>query len=690
MQIETILLQKKQLVSDIIKRWHLITGGQLAVLTADGKFIQGYNGDAASLFENDIQVLATGQVQLLPQTEAITAPLVLQGAIKGHLISHHSAPEHQPLLAWVADTLLQYLANEQSLQGMTDELIAAWDQLELVYRITQTLAEKTNLSDALNSILHEIINITRVESAFLLTLHNNEPISYVSAGNKDLVASIAENPSSAPLLMLNKQVLFNHRAALLQFWPEAPKEIRNFVATFVPHPNRVKSEKNLAILGLINNHQRSFTAGDVKLITAVAEQIGAIINTFRLQQELILKERMSRELEIAAEIQESLLPKTIPQVTGLNVDVSILPAYEVGGDFYDFISTDDKHLTIVVGDVAGKGVPAAMFTAMVRTMLRIETYHSQEPHIIVKRVNEVLHEDLWRAELFVTAFVATFDTKNNVLMYANAGHTPGIIYHAQSKTSRLLKSTSLPFGIFGYAHKTTQYVHLSSEDTLVLYSDGVSEALSPSGDRFGIQRLQHLIHQHADKSPQALKQTILKELNDFQRMDQLADDITLVVIKFSQPNTRQEAEKAWRVLETFPFNYKADTAYLADISHQVTTVCRAIENLPPTTKGDDFIYLVELAVSEICTNMIEHAYAGQEGFITGQISLSTTGIQIDIYDQGHSFDPNAVPPPISDPADPTEGGYGLHIVRQIMDVAEYQANTPRGNHWKLIKYIPPA
>lgn len=689
MQIETLLLQKKQFVSDVIKRWHLVTNGQLAILTAKGKFIQGYNGSAADLFEQDIQILPSGKVALAPQAQAIMAPLTMQGNVEGLLISRNTSPEQQPLLTWIADTLLQYLANEQSLQGMTDELIAAWDQLELVYRITQTLAEKSNLSDALNSILQEIITITRVESAFLLNLHNNEAISYISAGNKELVASIAEHSSSAPLVMLDKLVLFNNRAALLQFWPDAPKEMKNFIATFVPHPNRVKAEKNLAILGLINNRQRSFTAGDVKLITAVAEQIGAIINNFHLQQELILKERVSRELEIAAEIQESLLPQSIPQVTGLNVDVSILPAYEVGGDFYDFISTDDKHLTIVVGDVAGKGVPAAMFTAMVRTLLRIETYHSQEPHIIIKRVNEVLHEDLWRAELFVTAFVATFDTKNNVLMFANAGHTPGIIYHAQSKTSRLLKATSLPFGIFGYAHKTTQYVHLSSEDTLILYSDGVSEALSPSGERFGIQRLQHLIHQHADKSPQALKQTILKELDDFQQADELTDDITLAVIKFSQPNTRQEAEQAWRVLETFPFKYKADTAYLTEISHQVTTVCRAIEGLPPTTKGDDFIYLVELAVSEICTNMIEHAYAGREGFITGQISLSTTGVQIDIYDQGDSFDPNAVPPPMSDPADPTEGGYGLHIVRQIMDVAEYQANTPHGNHWKLIKYIPP-
>ena len=120
----------------------------------------------------------------------------------------------------------------------------------------------------------------------------------------------------------------------------------------------------------------------------------------------------------------------------------------------------------------------------------------------------------------------------------------------------------------------------------------------------------------------------------------------------------------------------------------MTTACRSLNSLPPDSKGDDFVYLVELAVSEICTNIIKHAYAGETGDISGRIVLTDLGIQIDIYDQGNSFNPNAVPPPISDPTDPAEGGYGLHIVRQIMDIAEYEAGAQQGNHWRLVKYLP--
>jgi serine/threonine-protein kinase RsbW len=120
----------------------------------------------------------------------------------------------------------------------------------------------------------------------------------------------------------------------------------------------------------------------------------------------------------------------------------------------------------------------------------------------------------------------------------------------------------------------------------------------------------------------------------------------------------------------------------------VTSACRSLENLPHDSRGDDFVYLVELAVSEIFTNIIEHAYAETQGMISGKITLTSVGVEIDVYDQGQGFNPNDVPPPISDPMDPSEGGYGLHIVRQIMDVAKYAVDTPTGNHWKLIKYLP--
>ena len=116
-------------------------------------------------------------------------------------------------------------------------------------------------------------------------------------------------------------------------------------------------------------------------------------------------------------------------------------------------------------------------------------------------------------------------------------------------------------------------------------------------------------------------------------------------------------------------------------------MCRSLPDLPSPPASDDFVYLVELAVSEICTNIIQHAYLVANGQIRGSLTPLANGIQIDLYDDGESFDPTTVPTPTTQVNNPNEGGYGLHIVRQIMDRVLYQANTPKGNHWRLIKYI---
>ena len=676
-----LLEQHLSVFQDVVRGWNQATGKALAFLSPQGDVIAAY-GQSPAHFQKQIVVSGADQLEPASGANLRLVPLMLQDEVAGYLLAESPSAGQESLLDWLADFLTTYLTNEHALEGMTDELIAAWNQLDLVYRITQTLAEQPNLTDALHSILQDVVSVIRAETGFIL-LEQNDKLECVTVGGQALPELVCQPTFVNRLTQLDHLLLFNNRRELLQFWPDAPEPLQNFIGTYI-----TSNSKNTATLGLLNKKPLPFNASDVKLVTAISEQLGAVIDNYQLQQELIARERVERELEIAAEIQDSLLPKNIPHVPGLSIDVSILPAYEVGGDFYDFIAADPNQLTIILGDVAGKGIPAAMFTSMVRTMLKTEAYHSQEPHIILKRVNDIIAHDLWQAELFITAFVATFDTKNNVLLYASAGHIPGIIYHAQSKTSRLLKATSLPLGVTGYAAKITQYVHLSPGDTLVLFSDGITDTRNPQGEYFGLQRVQNLIHQHADKSPSILKQIILRALSDFSQTDVADDDIALTVAKFLQEEPRIQPIQDWKVLQTIPFQYKADTIHLVDISRQVTHACRVLENLPSDSRGDDFVYLVELAVSEICTNMIEHAYADTPGYITGQITLTNLGVQIDIYDQGRSFNPDAIPPPISDPMDPSEGGYGLHIVRQIMDIAEYEANTPQGNHWRLVKYLP--
>ncbi|MEM7030687.1 MAG: SpoIIE family protein phosphatase [Chloroflexota bacterium] len=685
--IELLLQQRPDLFDNLAARWHTATEGELILLSNSGQIIKGYNGTHA--LDSIIQQGQSGEMYVKPAANAIITPMLVHGERKGYLLSCNSLESQLPMLSWAADILLDHLNSEQALQGMTDELIVAWDQLELVYRITQTLGEHSNLSNVLHSTLEEITKVVTVELAFILYGYNGR-LNCVLAGEEGVDPAILTNQVLLDsLATFNQLTVFNNREPVLDVWPDAPSNLYNFIGAPIITDGSV-----VVGLGLINNHKQhlphDFTAGHGKLITSVCEQIGAIFDYFTLQDDLIAQERLRRELEIAAQIQESLLPGKLPDTPGLKIDVTTLPAYEVGGDFYDFVENDANQITAIIGDVAGKGIPAAMVTSMIRTMLRVEASRNQEPHAIIQQAHQALYEDLSRADLFVTAFVATLDANTNALMYANAGHVPAIIYHSNAKTPRLLKATSLPIGVtHQITDQVTQYVHVSPGDTLVIYSDGVFEATNAEGEQFGIEGIQDLVSQYADSTtPAELKDIILDRLSSFSDSKSRADDLTLAIIKFTPQTVIDQAARKGDTLRTLPFTYKADTIHLDDICTTVTNACRDLRNLVDQTVEDDFIYLVELAMSEIFTNIIEHAYKNIEGNITGSLELMNTGIEINVYDQGEGFNPNAVPPPISNPLDPSEGGYGLHIVRQIMDVAHYEVDTPLGNHWRLIKYLP--
>ena len=353
------------------------------------------------------------------------------------------------------------------------------------------------------------------------------------------------------------------------------------------------------------------------------------------------------------------------------------------------MTIDDRHLIVIIGDVSGKGIPAAMLTSVTRTMLRVEAMRGEPPHKIIQQANSVLLQDLSRADAFVTVFVAIIDTYEAKLTYASAGHTPTLLWEAESGDIELLKATSPPIGIVGFQESRSHTKALQPGDTLVFYTDGITEAHSPNHDLFGLNRLVYIVESRANDSPEALQQYIQSEVVNFWRHSSGRDDATLLVIKILPHSEATLPQDISTIVKTVDFLYPAEMEYLSDISQQISATCRELPSLPVSSRGDDFIYLIELAISEICTNIIKHAYAGRRGEINGRVTLLNNGVQLDFFDHGSSFDPNTVPEPSLDPHHLPEGGYGLHIVRQIMDVVSYETQPEDGNHWHLIKFLSP-
>ncbi len=685
--LNTVIHQQPDLFDNVARQWHEITGTKLLFISLNGELLGNTNGATQNPNWQQIleQVPPHESAFLSPSNKnVIVSPLVQNGQPFGYLASVNAERQYVPLLGWMAETVVAHLLDAQAIQDMTDELISAWDQLELIYKVTESLALTTDLPEVLQSVLQEIQKVTHTTDGFIQLRKSDSFMCVTGQSANDKV--FCDSALFTNLTNANHVILCNNAGTCRQAWPAAPENIETLLATQLP----IIGEDVEAAIGLLNKANKNFTAGDAKLLVALAQHIATIIKNYIIHEKLIVEERLTRELEIAAEIQESLLPTKLPQVGGLSMAVSSLPASEVGGDFYDFITVDDRHLTLVVGDVSGKGIPAAMLTSVTRTMLRVEAMRGEPPHRIIQLANSVLYPDLSRADAFVTVFVATIDTFEGKLTYASAGHTPALLRRTGSRQVEQLRATMLPIGIFDNQDNQSSTVNLQAGDTLVFYTDGITEAQSPNNDLFGLNRLIYIVESRGGESPEHLQQYIQSEVVKFRRDASGRDDATLLILKTLPQSETTAPQDISTIIKTVDFLYPANIDYLSQISQQITDTCKELSALPSGPSGEDFIYLIELAISEICTNIVKHAYVDKAGNITGQVTLLNNGVQLDFFDQGEGFDPNTVPEPVSDPNNLVEGGYGLHIVRKIMDVVSYESHPDKGNHWHLIKFLPPS
>lgn len=672
------------LVLDFAKHWQEFAHSQLLVISPQGEMLFGFNnGNSPHIDWQPLlkQVSSQKPVFLSYLNQNVLATSLIQDdTTYGYLLAIDASEHDASLLAWAAKAMTTHLVNLRALHNMTDELIGAWNQLELIYRVTQNFALTSDLIATLTSMLQETQRVVGTESGFILfkTPEGFECVTCNQAADKTTYNEVLLDN----LIAANQVVVCDDCSVSCEIWEDIPDDVKSFIATplFI-------DEHSKAAIGLINKCDAQFTAGDSKLLAALAQQVTINIENFLTHQKVVVKERLTRELEIAAEIQESLLPAKLPEVGGVSMAVSSRPASEVGGDFYDFITIDDRYLTVVIGDVSGRGVPTAMLTSVARTILRVEAMRGELPHKVIQQANKVLHQDLNRSDAFVTVFVATVDTFEGRLTYASAGHTPALIYQADIQEVQQLKATSLPIGVLGYQETEPVTVNLNSGDTLVFYTDGVITNQSIDNEFVGLSRLIEVLRAAGAESPETLQQRIQSEMTNFPNQKP-NDDTTILVVKMLPYAESALNQHNPRLIKKVDFLYPADIEYLNEISRQISSVCREIPTLPSGSGGDDFVYLIELAISEICTNIIKHAYSGKKGEISGHLTLLDNGVALDFYDQGKGFDPNTVPEPDSNPHKLVEGGYGLHIVRQIMDVVSYEIQPGHGNHWQLIKFLP--
>jgi sigma-B regulation protein RsbU (phosphoserine phosphatase) len=247
------------------------------------------------------------------------------------------------------------------------------------------------------------------------------------------------------------------------------------------------------------------------------------------QAKLIENEKLEAEMKIAREIQRSILPKSRPQVPGLDFGLLIEPMESVGGDFFDFIRIDDERIGLVMGDVSNHGVPAAIFMALTYSLLRVEAQRGQTPGEVLRAVNRQLR-DMNASEMFVTVLYGVLNRATRDFHFARAGHEPPLIMTARRDPLLLKLKPGQCLGIFAEPCLDEQHVSLPADSLLVMFTDGITEARRADGELFGEERLQAVLYAGRNPTAQAACEAVLAEVRAFSEYAAQSDDIAVVAV----------------------------------------------------------------------------------------------------------------------------------------------------------------
>ncbi len=469
---------------------------------------------------HSLRIESTGEVM-----RGIAVPITGGGQTFALLGSASLGDGCEPVLRSIAGLIGDALATETELNTMTDELVDSYDQLTFLYEIARMLSTTSTLAGALTALLAQARHIVGADGGALVIEQAEKPMLVLTDGtvpDEQFIVAAHRVVASA-----GRPLVANDAGTIVATVNAAADDVASIVVAPIVTPQGIASA---ACFGATK--MDGFTAGNRKLMQAVVEQTIAIVGQFALQEEQIRRSRLARDLELAAQIQTALLPGAFPARPLVSLVATMVPASEVGGDFYthpdDRAETGDT-LALAIGDVAGKGVAAALITTVCLSAMRAEMRHVASPADALRSVQGFVQDELSRIDSFVTCILATYDPQARRLEYANAGHNAILHWCSAEKRLEALGATGLPLGVDIGIGIENAAVMLQAGDLLLFYTDGVTEAAAPDGELFGDDRLRTLLAQHADEEPARIRDMILAQVRAFAPVQR--DDITLLLLK---------------------------------------------------------------------------------------------------------------------------------------------------------------
>ncbi|HVH10997.1 MAG TPA: GAF domain-containing SpoIIE family protein phosphatase [Gemmatimonadales bacterium] len=446
-----------------------------------------------------------------------------------------------PAPADLATLVGAMLAAERDAAQVAAELSDRYEEIDLIYTISEILGHTIRLDEAAERILTEVSAVVGARRATLLVHDPDDHVLRLAAA-RGMDPKDVEPIEVDDLCSIAARVFRDMR--IVSYDPTDPKaenpgcpEGRGyrgqaFLSVPVLYAAPGARAKPIGVINLTDRFgQDAFTAGDRKLVAAIANQVGAAIENARLVAQDLGQQRVRRELELARDLQLKLLPSPLVLAARLDVAARCRQAESVGGDFYNLLNLRGDRIGVMIGDVTSHGFGAALIMALVMAASGIHAEAAEAPTDVLRRIEQSLTEELVRTEMFLTVFYAVLDARAEQITFANAGHPHAFLVSSQTGDVTRLEATRPPLGSTTTPGKDETRPWRRRDAMLCLFTDGVAEALGARGERFGEDRVLGHVARLKDRPAREILEAVHADLAGFTGGAAPADDRTVVILK---------------------------------------------------------------------------------------------------------------------------------------------------------------